>query len=375
MEPRTARKRHEPCVPLDDKGYDADFILADLEAKEIAALILAKRNRKVQPVIDELTSYVTNSWNLADGMTAVLHGGTIQIVGFAYDNLGRRTGISRSNGVSSTYGYDGAGRLISLSHDVGGTAADVTYTYAYNPAGQITSKTTSNDAYLWTPSVGGTAYTLNGLNQVTAAGATSLTYDANGNLTHDGTRAYAFDASNRLTGSGTATISYDALGRLDNYVGTSGARYLYDGVEAAGFATSGSTINTRFIRGPGVDEILASYTSTGSTPAQYWLSDERGSLVDTVNGSTGVSTAINTYDEYGNPGSGNVGRLQYTGQMWLPSFGAYHHKARAYYPGLGRLKFFARHAACQVARRSHLARNGATAGTRQAGTADLPKPC
>ncbi|MGE7197101.1 RHS repeat domain-containing protein [Brevundimonas naejangsanensis] len=122
MEPRTARKRHEPCVPLDDKGYDADFILADLEAKDIAALILAKRNRKVQPVIDELTSYVTNSWNLADGMTAVLHGGTTQIVGFAYDNLGRRTGISRSNGVSSTYGYDGAGRLASLSHDVGGTA-------------------------------------------------------------------------------------------------------------------------------------------------------------------------------------------------------------------------------------------------------------
>ncbi|MEN5145596.1 RHS repeat domain-containing protein [Brevundimonas diminuta] len=280
--------------------------------------------------------FVTNSWNLADEMTAVLHGGATQIVGFAYDNLGRRTGISRSNGVNSTYGYDGAGRLTSLSHDVGGTAADVTYTYAYNPAGQITSKTTSNDAYLWTPSVGSTAYTLNGLNQVTAAGATSLTYDANGNLTHDGTRAYAFDAANRLTGNGTATISYDALGRLDNYVGTSGARYLYDGVEAAGFATSGSTINTRFIRGPGVDEILASYTSAGSTPAQFWLSDERGSLVDTVNGSTGVSTAINTYDEYGNPGSGNVGRFQYTGQMWLPSFGAYHYKARAYHPGLGR---------------------------------------
>ncbi|MEN5145594.1 RHS repeat-associated core domain-containing protein [Brevundimonas diminuta] len=107
-------------------------------------------------------------------------------------------------------------------------------------------------------------------------------------------------------------------------------------MEAAGFATSGSTINTRFIRGPGVDEILASYTSAGSTPAQFWLSDERGSLVDTVNGSTGLSTAINTYDEYGNPGSGNVGRFQYTGQMWLPSFGAYHYKARAYHPGLGR---------------------------------------
>ena len=41
-----------PCVLLADKGYDADFILADLEARGIAAVIPAKRNRKVQPVID-----------------------------------------------------------------------------------------------------------------------------------------------------------------------------------------------------------------------------------------------------------------------------------------------------------------------------------
>jgi len=304
--------------PLGTMGYQYD--------------LAGRRTRQTWPD----AFYVTNSWNLANEMTAVLHGGTTQIVGFSYDNLGRRTGISRSNGVGSAYGYDGASRLTSLSHDVGGTAADVTYTYAYNPAGQITSKTTSNDAYLWTPLVGSTTYTLNGLNQVTAAGGAALSYDNNGNLTNDGTRSYAYDPANRLTGSGTATLSYDALGRLDNYIGTQGSRYLYDGVEAVGFASSGTTINTRFIRGPGVDEVLASYTSTGSTPAQFWLPDERGSLVDTVNGSTGVSTAINTYDEYGNPGSGNVGRFQYTGQLWLPSFGAYYYKARAYQPALGR---------------------------------------
>jgi transposase len=41
-----------PCVLLADKGYDADFILADLEARGVAAVIPAKRNRKVQPAID-----------------------------------------------------------------------------------------------------------------------------------------------------------------------------------------------------------------------------------------------------------------------------------------------------------------------------------
>ena len=42
----------DPCVLLADKGYDADFILADLEARDVATVIPARRNRKVQPVID-----------------------------------------------------------------------------------------------------------------------------------------------------------------------------------------------------------------------------------------------------------------------------------------------------------------------------------
>ncbi len=60
--------------------------------------------------------FVTNSWNLTGEMTAILQGGTTQIIGFGYDNLGRRTGITRGNGVTSAYGYDRMGRLTSLSH-------------------------------------------------------------------------------------------------------------------------------------------------------------------------------------------------------------------------------------------------------------------
>lgn len=42
----------QPRVLLADKGYDADFILNDLDARVCAAVIPAKRNRKVQPIID-----------------------------------------------------------------------------------------------------------------------------------------------------------------------------------------------------------------------------------------------------------------------------------------------------------------------------------
>lgn len=282
--------------------------------------------------------FVTNSWNLADEMTAILHGGTTQIIGFGYDDLGRRTSLTRGNGVTSSYGYDGASRLTSLSHDVGGTAADVTFGYTYNPANQILTKTTSNPSYVWTPGAGTTSYGIDGLNRVTSVNGAATAYGLNQQMTNDTVRTFNYDSAGRLLGvnGGTSTLNYDALGRVFDYVGTNGGTYIYDGNEAAGFAPVGSTsLQTRFVRGPGVDEIVAAYTSTGPTPSNYWALDERNSL---VNGSdaTGASTNINTYDEYGQPGSSNLGRFQYTGQQWLPDFGLYNYKARAYNPALGR---------------------------------------
>jgi transposase len=50
--PVMAEPGPEPKVLLGDKGYDTDAILADLEAKGVAAIIPPKRNRKVQPIID-----------------------------------------------------------------------------------------------------------------------------------------------------------------------------------------------------------------------------------------------------------------------------------------------------------------------------------
>jgi len=42
----------QPRLLLADKGYDADFIRQDLDDRGVAAVIPAKRNRTVQPVID-----------------------------------------------------------------------------------------------------------------------------------------------------------------------------------------------------------------------------------------------------------------------------------------------------------------------------------
>jgi RHS repeat-associated protein len=46
--------------------------------------------------------------------------------------------------------------------------------------------------------------------------------------------------------------------------------------------------------------------------------------------------AVNSYDEWGIPGTGNLGRFGYTGQAWIPELGMWYYKARMYSPTLGR---------------------------------------
>ncbi|MFC4724613.1 RHS repeat-associated core domain-containing protein [Glycocaulis abyssi] len=51
---------------------------------------------------------------------------------------------------------------------------------------------------------------------------------------------------------------------------------------------------------------------------------------------SGAAVQINTYDEYGMPGSGNTSRFGYTGQMWIAEIGLYHYRNRVYNPAIGR---------------------------------------
>ena len=50
----------------------------------------------------------------------------------------------------------------------------------------------------------------------------------------------------------------------------------------------------------------------------------------------GGNTQINSYDAYGQPAATNVGRFQYTGQVWLEELGMSYYKARIYSPRIGR---------------------------------------
>ena len=59
---------------------------------------------------------------------------------FTYDELGRRTLLTRGNGTMTSLRYDDASRLISWCQDLGGTADDMTVEFARNPANQIVAE-------------------------------------------------------------------------------------------------------------------------------------------------------------------------------------------------------------------------------------------
>lgn len=284
--------------------------------------------------------YVDYDYDLAGAMTKARENGSVSGAGvlaaFAYDDLGRRTSLTRGNGVVTNYTFDSASRLTSLAQDLAGTASDQSWSFTWNSAFQVLTRTGSNSAWApVTPATGTRTYTSNGLNQLTVSGSLTLSYDGRGNLTSDGVNSYAYDAANRLTGMSGVTLSYDPLGRLYQTAGTATTRFAYDGADLIGEYNTAGTLLRRYVHGPGADEPLVWYEGAGTTDRRWLLTDQLGSVAAVTDGS-GAATTINSYEEYGVPGSGNVGRFQYTGQTFTPEVGLYNYKARYYSPTLGR---------------------------------------
>ena len=286
------------------------------------------------------------------------------LVDFDYNAKNELASASRiSSAPDQSFTYDPISRLETSGW---GGSDQVSWTYTRNPASQIKTEAQSNDAYSWTDfDPDDRSYEADGQNQYTQIsdkdGVKGICHDANGNLTADGEYVYLYDVENRLVemhaaAGGTCTslsyagqlkaqLRYDPMGRLHevtnyvNGVSQGPTRFLYDGdALVAEFDGAGNVI-ARHLHGPaqGVDDPLVSYDSpyVALGYARMLYADPRGSIVYRAD-SAGTSTHINTYDEYGQPAATNVGRFQYTGQVWLDELGMSYYKARVYSPKLGR---------------------------------------
>src|SRR5262249_45565083 len=124
--------------------------------------------------------------------------------------------LTRSNGVTSQYIYDPAGRLASLAHS-GGQGIQLPFNYAYDAADDRSIFTTNGAV----PQ--GVTNTFDAAHRLIQSGATTYAYDDNGNLTSAvdsaGTTTYSWDARDRLQsisapGGQKTTLVYDFAGNL-----------------------------------------------------------------------------------------------------------------------------------------------------------------
>jgi RHS repeat-associated protein len=285
-------------------------------------------------------NYFVYSFDGLERMNGLSENGTTSIASLTYDAQGRRASATRG-AVTTTYTYDAISRLASLADDPAGTTEDVTSTFVYNPASQITTKTRSNDAYAFSGYVSvSRSYAANGLNQYTTAGSATFGYDSNGNLVSDGTNSFTYDAENRLisaSGGVSGTLVYDPTGRLYQYTaGSFDTQWLYDGNELVEeFNPSTGLAARRFVHGPSNDDPWIWYLGNTLATRRSLQSDHQGSIVSSAN-SSGTANTILSYDEYGIPNGNSTIRFQYTGQAWIPELGIYYYKARMYSPTLGR---------------------------------------
>jgi RHS repeat-associated protein len=274
-------------------------------------------------------------------------GGTSSpIVSITYDSQGRRSQLLRGASVTSTiYGYDAVSRLTSLTQNLDGmgTTNDVTQAVTFNPASQILSRSLSNSGYEYSLATTAQTYATNGLNQYTqivSSTTVNPTYDLNGNLTSDGATTFVYDIDNRLTsasGAKSGTLTYDTLDRLFQTSGTSTTQFLYDGFNLVAEYNASGTLLRRYVYGPEVDEPLVWYESAavGATNRRYFHANNQGSVIAVANNS-GTTLEKHNYDSFGQRGTTNTSRFQFTAQANIPELGLYFYKARFYSPELGR---------------------------------------
>lgn len=286
--------------------------------------------------------YVDYDYLVTGDVSAIRENGATSGAGvlatYAFDSLGRRTSLTRGNGTVTSYDYDPVSRLDELAQNLNGTASDVTLTFSHNPASQIASASRSNDNYAYTSLANANVTdSHNGLNQLTANGGTSLTHDSRGNISAVGSSSYGYTSENMLVSApGSVNLSYDPLLRLYQTAGSTTARFAYDGHSLIAEYDGSSSLQRRYVHGPGVDEPIVWYEGTGTSDRRWLHADERGSIIAASDGNGDLISSRNRYDDYGQLQGTLTGRFGYAGQPWLPEVSLSHNRARIYNPALGR---------------------------------------
>lgn len=208
---------------------------------------------------------------------------------------------------------------------------------------------------------GNMTYSPNGLNQYTgsAAGAAITNGSEHEVATYNAvTYSYINDEHLKQVSSGTNNyyLYYDALGRcVKRKLNNTTTYYVYDGEKPILEYNGGGALYARNLYGKGIDEILARLDVTVNGGQWfYYQQDHEGSVTHLTNG-VGNTLEWYRYDAFGAPTvhawngpqvdhTAFNNRFLFTGRefaatymgTYVPAFGFYEYRARAYNPTLGR---------------------------------------
>ncbi len=266
-------------------------------------------------ILDDTYSYDANAnvGSISDGTSG--NGGNR---GMQYDGLDRLTSTNAPHQwwINATTSFD------TLDNIRSNTVGNRTYNYAYDPATQRLRQLTRPDATV----------------------AMTLGYDANGNVTSKGTGqdSYVFDAANRMTSVATKeSYVYDGYGRrvkvtrlsdskLDYPIYTMGGQLLTDDDQRSNTTTDYINLNGSLVAKNTAPIGTTTWTTT------YEHTDALHSPISESN-AAGTVTRIQRYTPYGEP-SGNTYTQGpgFTGHVTDAATGLTYAQQRYYDPVIGR---------------------------------------
>ncbi len=242
-------------------------------------------------------SYTYDRRSLLTRVADDLTGATID---FTYDNDRRLTGITRSNGVTTTHTWDAASRLTRIQD---GEIADQQFTY--NSAGEITKTTQTLPLEASTLLTAGThTFTFDDASQVSSEG---YAYDDRGRQTAAPEYSLSWDGAGRLTGIKTdtdeITLVYNGLGGLkQRNDGNASAHYYYNNaIKMISFAAEADEKTGKFLRYyvyTGNGELLYMIDAADGNKVYFYHYDHIGSTVFLTDASGAVVDSY-AYTPYG----------------------------------------------------------------------------
>jgi RHS repeat-associated protein len=148
-----------------------------------------------------VSTYAYDSAGHISSITHTKGASTLLSFAYTYDDAGRRTSVTTAEGTEN-YSYDALGRLTQVSYPGG-----LTVSYTYDAAGNRKTETRGGST---------TNYDYDAAGQLVTVGNKTYTYDANGNLTQAGSDSFTWDYDSRLTqttvANHTASYTYDGDG-------------------------------------------------------------------------------------------------------------------------------------------------------------------